>query len=42
MFETGLSDHHKLISTTMKSGSFKGPPKKTKKRFTEVIKIMLP
>ena len=26
-FETGLSDHHKLIST-MKSGSFKGPPKK--------------
>ena len=27
-FETGLSDHHKLISTTMKSGSFKGPPKK--------------
>ena len=30
-FETGLSDHHKLISTTMKFGSFKGPPKKTKK-----------
>ena len=27
-FETGLSDHHKLISTIMKSGSFKGPPKK--------------
>ena len=27
-FETGLSDHHKLISTTMKSGSFKGPPNK--------------
>ena len=27
-FETGLSDHHKLISTTMKSGSFKGPPQK--------------
>ena len=23
-FETGLSDHHKSISTTMKSGSFKG------------------
>ena len=27
-FETGLSDHHKLISTIMKSGIFKGPPKK--------------
>ena len=27
-FETGLSDHHKLISTIMKSSSFKGPPKK--------------
>ena len=27
-FETGFSDHHKLISTTMKSGSFKGPRKK--------------
>ena len=27
-FETGLSDHHKLISTIMKSGSFKRPPKK--------------
>ena len=26
-FETGLSDHHKLISTAMKSGSFKFPPK---------------
>ena len=26
-FETGLSDHHKLISTAMKSGSFKCPPK---------------
>ena len=26
--ETGLSDHHKLISTIMKSGSFKRPPKK--------------
>ena len=23
-FETGLSDHHKLISTVAKSGSFKG------------------
>ena len=27
-FENGLSDHHKLISTIMKSGIFKGPPKK--------------
>ena len=27
MFETGLSDHHKLISTAMKFGSFKCPPK---------------
>ena len=27
-FETGLSDHHKLISTLMKSGIVKGPPKK--------------
>ena len=36
-FETGLSDHHKLTSTTTKSGSFKGPPKK---RFTDVIKTL--
>ena len=27
-FETGFSDHHKLISTIMKSGIFKGSPKK--------------
>ena len=27
-FETGLSGHHFLISTIMKSGYFKGPPKK--------------
>ena len=27
-FETGLSDHHKLISMIMKSGIFKGPPPK--------------
>ena len=26
-FETGLSDHHKLISTILKSGGFKGRPK---------------
>ena len=37
-FETGLSEHYKLISTTMKSSSFKGPPKK--KRFTDVIKTL--
>ena len=36
-FETGLSDHHKLISKTMKSGSFKGSPKR---RFTDVIKTL--
>ena len=27
-FETGLSDHHKLILTIMKSGSFKGSSRK--------------
>ena len=26
-FETGISDHHKLVSTILKSGSFKGTPK---------------
>ena len=26
-FETGISDHHKLVSTMLKSGSFKGIPK---------------
>ena len=26
-FETGLSDHHKLILTILKSGGFKGKPK---------------
>ena len=26
-FETGLSDHHKLISTISKSNSFKGAPR---------------
>ena len=30
-FETGLSEHHKIISISIKSGSFKHPPKKTKK-----------
>ena len=26
-FEAGISDHHKLVSTILKSGSFKGTPK---------------
>ena len=26
-FQTSLSDHHKLVSTILKSGSFKGTPK---------------
>ena len=38
-FETGLSDHHKLISAMMKSGSFKGfPQRKRKKALKEKIK----
>ena len=37
-FETGLSDHHKLISTTMKSGSFKGPRKQ--RRFRDVVQSL--
>ena len=28
LFETGLSHHHKLISVVMKSGIFRGPPRK--------------
>ena len=32
-FETGVSDHHKLISTIMKSGILKGPQKKKIYRF---------
>ena len=28
LFETGLSDHHKLISVVMKSGVFRGLPRK--------------
>ena len=28
LFETGLSDHHQLISVVMKSGIFRGPPRK--------------
>ena len=33
-----MSDHRKLISTTMKSGSFKGPPKKNKKKIYRCYK----
>ena len=32
-FETGLSDHHKLILTIMKSGIFRWPPRKTYKSY---------
>ena len=32
LFETGLSDHHKLISVVMKSGVFRGPPRKKNDR----------
>ena len=27
IFESGLSDHHKFVSRSLKSDSFKGPPK---------------
>ena len=30
-FEAGISDHHKLVSTILKSGSFKGTPKMIQK-----------
>ena len=33
LFETDLSDHHKLISVVMKSGIFRGPPRKKVYRF---------
>ena len=36
-FETGLSDHHKLISTVAKSGSFKG---RSRKKCAEVIDLL--
>ena len=39
LFETGLSDHHKLISVVIKSGTFRGPPRKT---FTDLTKILIP
>ena len=28
LFETGFSDHHKLVSVVIKSGVFRGPPRK--------------
>ena len=31
-FEAGISDHHKLVSTILKSGSFKGTPKMIQKQ----------
>ena len=47
-FETGLSDHHKLICTILKSGGFKGAPiekmyrsYKTFNDQTEILKIKL-
>ena len=49
-FETGLSDHHKLICTVLKSGGFKGAPIKKIYRscktfdadqFQEILKIKL-
>ena len=47
MFETILSDHYKLISTIMKSGGFKGSPRKkvyrSYKHFDiDLFKIALP
>ena len=36
-FETWLSDHHKLISTIAKYGSFKGRPRK---RIIDVITLV--
>ena len=32
-FESGLSDHHKIVSTIMTSGSFRGPPRKKMYKF---------
>ena len=49
-FETGLSDHHKLICTILKSGGFKGAPIEKIYRsyktfdvdqFQEILKIKL-
>ena len=45
-FETGLSDHHKFISTIMKSDTFKGSsPKKVDRSYTyfdiDLLKIAL-
>ena len=38
-FETGLSDHHKLISAILKSGGFKGKPKE---KYTDHIGNLTP
>ena len=40
-FETGLSDHHKLTSAIMKSGSFKGSPRKKNYRSYKYFDIDL-
>ena len=49
-FETGLSDHHKLICTILKSGGFKGAPHEKiyisyktfdVDQFQEILKIKL-
>ena len=36
-FQTGLSDHHKLISTVAKSGDFKGRPRE---KITKAIDLL--
>ena len=36
-FETGISDHHILISTVAKSGSFKGMPRR---KISEAIDLL--
>ena len=38
-FETGISDHHKLVSTILKSENFKGRQKKIKRKKDKKIKI---
>ena len=36
-FESGLSDHHKLVSTIIKSGSFRNPPRKRYKNLLTTL-----
>ena len=36
-FESGLWDHHKLVSTIMKSGRFSGPPRKNINRSYKIF-----